>query len=390
MRKVKEKKKPVIGMVAWHCCIRVYKEAKVLMSLGYEVHLVTNTINFGVDDYVTVSYFNSMQQLHNAIKNKPNIDIWHVHNEPDWLVDQALQAALPHQAVIFDIHDFESARWESTPFLEQKIMRLVDGCVHVSAPMQALGYEVYGAYHPPSIALPCHVPESWYAEPQSRFHHNVVYEGGLDTPYKETRQTARGTEFSFRDYGLLFEGITKAGYSMTVYPSNTTPQGTDKLYAGLGVWVKPQLDYPDLMPTLAKYSWGVVGSSTESLLMHRAMPNKLFEYMAAGVPVLVFNADAASQFVSQLGIGLCIPKLHPNTTKDAAHKHIEDFLHSNATPENWAQARQRVLEVREQWSMDAQISPLLDLYDDVLAEVKKHGARRLRTANSKTPKSKTR
>ena len=383
MRKVKTK--PVIGMVAHHCCIRVYKEAKVLIGLGYEVHLVTNRLTFGVEDFVTVSYFNSVTQLHNAIKHRPEVDIWHVHNEPDWLVEQTLAAALPHQGVIFDVHDFESARWQSTPFQEQKIMRQVDACVHVSVPMNALALEIYGIYAPPSIVLPCHVPEAWYVNTKAEYHNNVVYEGGLDTPYKGAKEGPRGPEISFRDYGLLFDAVVQAGFSMSVYPSNTTPPGTDTQYAQYGVWVRPEVDYPSLMPTLSKYSWGIVGASAESLLMHRAMPNKLFEYMAAGVPVIVFNADTAGQFVKQLGVGIVIPTL--NSDIDSIRKHIVASLKEQITLSAWQACKDKVMAVRRSWSMDAQIGPLCELYDDVHLGVKKRGTRRLRATQGKAPKS---
>src|SRR3990167_10259343 len=97
-------KKPVIGMVAWHCCIRVYKEARILLDLGYEVHLVTNKLVYGVEHFATVSYYNTQDQLGRAIKHRPEVDIWHVHNEPDWICELTLQSAAPNQAVIFDIH----------------------------------------------------------------------------------------------------------------------------------------------------------------------------------------------------------------------------------------------------------------------------------------------
>lgn len=359
----------IIGMVADHCCIRVYKEARVLMDQGHKVHLFTRQLKFGAEHYCTVQWYSGPPQLHRAIRSQPQIQILHVHNEPDWLAEEVLKARFPTQAVIWDIHDFESARWVSSPIQEQRILRSVDGVVHVSSAMAAFAHEIYGERHPPTAVLPCHVPAAWYVDPvpEADLLGDCVYEGGLDTPFKAEPQPhgAVGHAVSMRDYGLLFSGLVRAGRGVTAFQSNVGPDTT--AYAALGVTIRPQVNYTDLMPTLARYRWGIVGSSYASLLMDHAMPNKLFEYLAAGIPVIVYEANAAAAFVEHHGIGVVIrPTTREHRTLSVQHAteipHLAAQVRALCTEDRWRACRANVLAKRHEWTMERQIPALTDLY----------------------------
>ena len=122
--------------------------------------------------------------------------------------------------------------------------------------------------------------------------------------------------------------------------------------------------------------------------MNHALPNKLFEYIAAGVPIIVANADTAAQFVTQLGIGVVLPTLEPTTPIDIVRLAWVSAMKEALTEENQKRCKANILKHRDKFTMDAQIGAITGLYNDVMTEVRKHGTRRNRTINRQTFKSK--
>jgi len=97
-------KKPQIGMITDHNCMRVTKESVVLNDLGYDLHLISPTLRNYIQFKTTHLYINE-ERFKSLVKFLDKlIDIWHIHNEPCWFV-AALKEVLPKAKIIFDYHD---------------------------------------------------------------------------------------------------------------------------------------------------------------------------------------------------------------------------------------------------------------------------------------------
>jgi glycosyltransferase involved in cell wall biosynthesis len=97
----------------------------------------------------------------------------------------------------------------------------------------------------------------------------------------------------------------KLAEKQKVYFYSANP-GDFSIYAHENISVFPPNVFPELLANLAKHSVGLVGSPYPLLDFEDSMPNKLFEYISAGIPVMVFNSPEAKAFVEEnkLGVGV--------------------------------------------------------------------------------------
>jgi hypothetical protein len=64
--------------------------------------------------------------------------------------------------------------------------------------------------------------------------------------------------------------------------------------------------YNEMINECAKYDCGLVGTPFPLPDFEDSMPNKLFEYVAAGIPSIVINSPEAAKFVEENGLGLSV------------------------------------------------------------------------------------
>jgi glycosyltransferase involved in cell wall biosynthesis len=76
------------------------------------------------------------------------------------------------------------------------------------------------------------------------------------------------------------------------------------------------------------------------------MPNKLFEYVAAGIPVIACNSPEAERYVVDNGLGVSVDS-------------IEDIPGIYDSHEEW---REKVKEKREQFIMEREIDKVERIY----------------------------
>jgi glycosyltransferase involved in cell wall biosynthesis len=91
-----------------------------------------------------------------------------------------------------------------------------------------------------------------------------------------------------------------------------------------------------------------------------AQPNKLFEYMAAGLPVVVSNFPLWRTLVVENGCGLCVP---PDDV-DAIARAIEWILENPAEAE--AMGRRGQALIRDKMNWEHEKKSLLAIYDSLL------------------------
>jgi len=93
-----------------------------------------------------------------------------------------------------------------------------------------------------------------------------------------------------------------------------------------------------------------------------AQPNKLFEYMAAGIPVVASDFPLWRQVVEETGCGLVADPCNPEAIAGA----VARLLHNPAEAEQMGQRGRRAVETRFNW--DAEGHKLVELYRRLLGE----------------------
>jgi len=192
----------------------------------------------------------------------------------------------------------------------------------------------------------------------------IVYEGGLVAPTEEVSSSVA----PYRDYRETARIMSKMGMLFTVCskidPSEfNNPKHKDRNafirneYWRAGAIFFNALPQNLLMQQLSRYDWGLLGHPESFPQWHTGIPNKLFDYISAGIPVIVLNADECARFVETHGIGVVIDRIEdiPKVYKD--HKKY----------------RKRVKQIQGKFTMEQQVPVIKAIYRKLMEDKNAEG-----------------
>jgi hypothetical protein len=278
-------------------------------------------------------------------------DLIHSHNLPDSLTVIALELFAGRIPVVHDVHDLQSLR--RTPYengfpepreplaLEQLAVGQCSALVTVS---EELMEEICARYHPsapmlafPNYALRRDLPAVLPAADRRNGHvRRLVYQGTLST---------NGGHYDLRE---IFRAIAREGVALDVYPSRPVPE-----YAEVaGVQMHPTLTPSRLLAALPGYEFGWAGFNAQLNAAHldTCLPNKAYEYVGCGLPVLTLQHRALSRLVGG-GLGLSLATL--------------DDLCGQLAAVDLVEVRHRIAAARLELTVEANIHQLVELYEAV-------------------------
>jgi len=120
-----------------------------------------------------------------------------------------------------------------------------------------------------------------------------------------------------------------------------------------------QVDRLDVMAILERSKLGVV--TYYPLANHmEAQPNKIFEYMSAGLPILASNFPLWKELVEENACGLCADPLSPKDLSDKIINLLSDELRLNKM------GSQGVFLVKNRYNWDSESKKLIELYNSIL------------------------
>ncbi len=347
-----------IVMVSRHSCIRVHKMALPLIESGlYEVHLLANKSRSYSDAYSTFGHWLEVGQLSNFIKlHAPTTDIFHVHNEPSWPVTLIKEHC--DVPVVLDVHDSFAARvtQEEQDEAEEKgniltritaeernNFQLADALVF---PGESFGELVENefALSQPNIVLRSHMPRRMFRYNAQDWQGGLVYEGMVKI------NTEDGLSYGYRycNYLELAEKAKELGIDFHIYGGRDDKKFLEA-YGDIALVHEP-LDFDSLVRDISRHDWGLVGNIMPTSEWDVAMPNKLFEYIAAGVPIVAMNAKECEEYVIKHKIGIAVKSLEELTERWSEHTEI----------------RKNLLKTRVSFSMEKNNQCLKELYDGLL------------------------
>jgi len=300
-------------------CVRALKYAVALRS-----RYSTLTLGFAYQGKTLSEWYGSGDELFDgwwdlgaepaeglrAAADEFRPDLIHSHNLPDSLTATAVELFAGRVPVVHDVHDLQSLR--QTPYENGfpepreplELERLaIERCSALVAVSEELLDEIRARYRPttPTLAfsnyalrrdLPSELPA---ADRRNGDVPRLVYQGTLST---------NGGHYDLRE---IFRGIVAEGVSLDVYPSRAVPA-----YAELpGVRMHPTLPPRQLLAALPAYDFGWAGFNSDLNGAHldTCLPNKAYEYVGCGLPVLTLGHRALSRLVSDGGLGYSLATL---------------------------------------------------------------------------------
>lgn len=285
-------------------------------------------------------------------------DIVHGHNLPDVLT-VAVQPLANGAAVIHDVHDFQSLR--QTPYedgfpdppdpiaAERAAVEGSDALITVSEVLMAQIRSRYRvpARHTvfPNYALARDLPPlDSLPEPASKGSRalRVVYQGTI---------SVGGGHYDLRG---IFESVVQGGAELHVFPGRKPTAEYHQLadrYPSL--ILHETLPSRTLLATLPHFDVGLAAFNDRLNDAHLAtvLPNKGFEYVGCGLPILTLEHAALAEWVRTEGVGVVAPGV----------EHLAETL-ADLDVEPLAR---RCRDLRDHVTIEGAIGSITQLYDEL-------------------------
>ncbi len=291
-------------------------------------------------------------------------DVVHIHDAHGMLV--ARRAAARGACWIFDAHedplkmgDKHAERIEPIRRTVGEHMRHADAVITVSGALADRLTQTFDLRERPVVVHNTPALEGQGPAPRPGLRQQV----GLasDTPLL----AYVGSMTRWHRQSVVLEALGQlpgVHFALVVSPSNKFVSATVARAEEMGlsdrVHIVPKVPSERLVAFIREANVGVL-----PLVRYRnadvALPNKLFEYLHAGLPVVVSDGPAMADFVRRHRIGEVASVDEPQAWADAIER-ILSAPPSRDRPDEWEALKRR-------WSWEEQAERLLDVYNSVLA-----------------------
>jgi len=295
-------------------------------------------------------------------------DIYHAHDD-NALAACYIAARWHRKLLIFDAHEFplnslidKRRSWLSALFINlfTRMIRNCAGIITVSSP---IAQEICHLYHIPKVSLIRNLP-IYQALPKSdrlRQHLDLspgvkvaLFQGNID-PNRGLDKLVHTAKFLDRDIVIVIMG-KGIGVTLSELEALAESEGvTDRIR------IIPPVPYEELLNWTASADIGLIVSSPDySLNVRMSLPNKLFEYLMAGLPVLSSQLPAIAEVINTYDVGQIVSSLVPAEIAAAINAMLEDQAALERMHHNALEAAQHEL------SWEKEQRKLLRLYYDLL------------------------
>ncbi len=370
-------------------CIRALKYARGLRSYRNDLLLFFGYCGKTLDLFYGKGneFFNGWHKLKNQtdyelkeIVKRVNPELIHCHNAPDSLTVQCIRLFRGKIPIVHDVHDLLSIRHTKyDDGIERKNLNSAqitgeektafeksDGIITVSEAILEIAKKKYNLNSQNLLVFPNFVSAQMVPQTSKNKHSSadgmvhIVYEGHLDG-------TRTGGHYDLFD---IFKEISHHEMHLHIYPSRE-----NVLYRNLAI-EEPFIHYhgskpPDvLMKELTQYDFGWSGFNTDKNRIHAdtVLANKLFEYIAAGLPVITFPHKSQRKFLESNGIGLVIRQI--------------DKLDKKLRSSSLTLIKKNVLKKRFNFTMERQIGKVYQFYEKLLRRKSCQGLKVLSSTES--------
>jgi hypothetical protein len=342
-----------IAVVTYAGCVRCIKECRMLAAAGHNLWLFSHfqpdsPPEVQLEDiFMQMSFYNTQQELFELLTGLEFIELVHVHNEPSWMVHVARAAG--HKKIVLDAHDLNIVRygWDKAFEMGGEDVNAIGECDGLIVPCDRYIeiIEEQGKLRIPTLTLYSYVNEEDFVEGDNDLG-GIAYGGSIYRP-------ERNHPLPYRIYENVARYFANKSIPFHIYPG----RGYEKhmpFYESIGSKVHNTLDQKSWIKELSRHDWGFCGSPVKHRQWDNTLSNKLFDYIAAGIPAFIYQAKATEDMFGLRGIGVVVEDL----------KDIDDYYRDKDLREN---CRKTILEQRKkEWTMESQLEKLEDFYEKVI------------------------
>jgi glycosyltransferase involved in cell wall biosynthesis len=263
-------------------------------------------------------------------------DIYYAH-DVSALPACYIASRLRHKPIIFDAHEmplFErplsemgrSRRWLHK-LLGVLLAHIVPQCAGIITVSPPIVEEIRRRYGVPEVALIRNIPEYRAVPKSNRLRQYLglkpevriaLYQGNLQ-PNRGLDGLVRAAAFLEQDIVIVMMGENIGTTQAQLEALIVTEGVADR------VTILPAVPYAELLDWIASANIGLnVASPDYSLNVRYFLPNKLFEYLMAGLPVLTSPLEAIVDVVKTYDVGQVLPSLDPADIGEAINRMLED------------------------------------------------------------------
>lgn len=287
-----------------------------------------------------------------------DIDLIHSHNAPDTLTNLCIDLFKEKIPIVHDIHDLMSIRKtvyedglgraiDATNWFDQE-RKAIECSNAVIAVSDVILERVHWQGHRlPEISHvhPNYIPRRFIPKLIPKFEHKpanrpirIVYEGFVSN------------NDGHYDLRVIFQALATEGMEVHIYPSRDNSSYQALADCEPNIIYHQSLCPEALFRVMTQYDFGWAGFNDTLNRMHldTVLPNKLFEYIACGLPVIGFPHEALKNFLETHGLGLVINE-------------IEGLQERLRTPEMEG-VRKNVRRRNSDFTVEAKIGLIVNIY----------------------------
>lgn len=340
---------------------RVLKEAVSLQSNGFSVHVVAlhedpleereklgdvlihrmklTTRKWSKNTFVQI--FKYIEFLFRFCKEYRNSDILHCNDLSTLPVGVFVKLLFNRKVkIVYDAHEYEihilsnqSQRSIKLAFyLERFLIKYADKVITVSDSIANEYVRLYGI-HKPALVLNC--------PPYANIDNQDLFRKELGIRQDQTIFLYQGSLGKGRGIEVLLEAFTTTSddKNVIVFMGYGPLESDIKRHAEIHntIFFKPAVSPQILLEYTATANYGISFIEDSCLNYRYCLPNKMFEYIMAGIPILVSNLVEMKKIVQQYDLGV-VAKTNTSVDFLDAVKKIKEKNH-NLLSNNLDQAR---------------------------------------------------
>ncbi|MFO0360777.1 MAG: glycosyltransferase [Flavobacteriales bacterium] len=356
---------------------RVYKVADTLTNAGHEVVVVAllkgNVPEREVYHGISVhrirlrslslpdnnKFYGGLKFLEFFLKvmwNYRRFDVIHCNDFEGLIAGVMVKMSRPSVKLVYDSHEYQREKFGLNPFMKKVIGFMERLFIHWPArfitisPSIAAEYQRLDGIKHPYIGMNApHREELITGNRELRDALGLddsvplfIYQGGF--------ARSRGIEVLIES----FQQERFAGWHIVFMGSGPlNDMIREAAEAHENIHLLPPVPYKNLMRWTSGATAGFVSTQNICLNNYYCMPNKLFEYIHAGIPVITNNLVECARVTNEESIGVVIGEYNPDGVWEAVDSLMKKDL---------AEIRKNLLRAREKYSWETQELVLLEAY----------------------------